>query len=218
MTRPVSASLFTVPAGAPGVAETARLVFSDRGLRANGYLLSDQFGSWYSLMADSTSALRRLTVRADSALGERSLTLTSAPGSPWVAERADGGPTDPALTDDADVLLVGSAAMLALPLARRLATDPDALPADGSQLQLPVTEVTVPELTVQQGTVDYRRLPAADDLDGTAAELVDVVAEHAGRAVRLHLTTGGSGLLALAAADNRTTASGGVAAAAVTAS
>lgn len=225
VTRPLSSSLFAVPAGAPGVAETARLVFSDRGLRANGYLLSDRFGSWYSLLADAASALRRLTVRADSELGERSLTLTSAPGSPWVVERADGSPTDPTLTDDADVVLAGSAAMLALPLARLLAGNPAALPDDGSQLQLPVAEVAVPELVLRPGTVAYRRLPAAGNSmratgdAGAAGELVDVVAEHAGRAVRLQLRLGANGLQELgAAADHRTTESGGIAAVPVPAS
>lgn len=210
-----------MPAGAPGVAETARLVFSDRGLRASGYLLSDRFGSWYSLMADAASTLRRLTVRADSELGERSLTLTSAPGSPWVVERADGSPTDPTLTDDADVVLAGSAAMLALPLARLLTDDPSALPDDGSQLQLTVAEVAVPELALRPGTVAYRRLPAAEagTSAGDAGELVDVVAEHAGRAVRLQLRLGDNGLQELgAAADHRTTESGGPAPIPVTAS
>ncbi len=142
--------------------ETARLVRSERGLRANGYLVSggdDAAGCWYSLMCDPAGRLRRLTVRADSAIGERSLSLTRAPGGPWVLERADGEQTEPALAAVDDVVLGGSVLSHALPIHRHAIHTS----GEGSSQTIEVAVISIPELSVSLEQITYTTAARAED-------------------------------------------------------
>lgn len=152
------------------VLETARVVRSDRGLRINGYLVRSgedvdrAFGCWYSLLSDPAGRLRRLTVRADSAIGERSFTLTNAPGSTWVLDRGDGQQTQPDFAPDTDVVLAGSLLTFALP-ARRLQLERSATGSDGSDesTTIEVAVIDIPELTFSTELVTYRAVGADPD-------------------------------------------------------
>lgn len=158
--------------------ETARVTRSDRGLRVSGYLVrsSDDaeraLGSWYELLSDPAGELRRLTIRCDSAYGERSLSLTRAPQGPWVADRADGSRpdpaarSDPALVGNTDVVLAGSLLTLSLP-AWRLHLD---AAVEGGSTTVEVAVIDLPELTISSKSVTYRTV--ATDPDGTAEILV----------------------------------------------
>ncbi len=145
--------------------EAARLVRSERGLRANGYLVTvgdSASGSWYSLMCDPAGQLRRLTVRADSAIGERSLSLARAPGGPWVLDRADGEQAEPALAAVDDVVLGGSVLSHALPIHRHAIHTGD----EGSSQTIEVAVVSIPDLSVSLEHITYTT--AAKGQDGSA--------------------------------------------------
>ncbi len=67
--------------------EVVRLVLSDRGLRASGYLVvvgRHSLGASYSVLCDAAGRTRRLTAHCDSALTDRGLSLTHTPGGPWL--------------------------------------------------------------------------------------------------------------------------------------
>jgi hypothetical protein len=73
--------------------ETVRVVITERGLRANGYIIEatdNAFGVSYSLLVDAAGRTRRLTVQSDTVEGERHIALTRTPGGPWVVESAAG--------------------------------------------------------------------------------------------------------------------------------
>lgn len=134
--------------------ETARLVRSERGLRVNGYLVTvgvNAAGSWYSMMCDPAGQLRRLTVRADSVIGERSLSLTRAPGGPWVLDRADGKQIEPALAAVDDVVLGGSVLSHTLPIRRQAMHTGD----EGSSQTIEVAVISIPDLTVSLEHITY---------------------------------------------------------------
>ncbi|WP_154674103.1 putative glycolipid-binding domain-containing protein [Nakamurella lactea] len=173
MAIPQSSFMFTSTSSAAApdaladdlVLETARVVRSDRGLRVNGYLVRSAedadraFGCWYSLLTDPAGNLRRLTVRADAAIGERSLSMTKAPGTPWVLDRADGRQQQPDLGDDTDVVLAGSLLALSLP-AQRLALHHSEV---GASTSVEVAVVDVPDLTLSTERVAYRTVSKSAD-------------------------------------------------------
>ena len=73
--------------------ETVRVVTTERGLRANGYIIeagTEPYGASYQFLVDAAGRTRRLTVQTDSAEGERHLALTRTPGGPWVVESTAG--------------------------------------------------------------------------------------------------------------------------------
>lgn len=142
--------------------ETTRLVRSERGLRANGYLVTvgdNAAGSWYSLMCDPAGQLRRLTVRTDSAIGERSLSLTRAPDGPWVLDRADGEQSEPALAGVDDVVLGGSVLSHALPIHRHAIQTGD----EGSSLTVEVAVISIPDLSVSLERIAYTTVAKGPD-------------------------------------------------------
>jgi hypothetical protein len=103
--------------------EAVRVVRTDRGLRANGYMIqsgSSTFGSSYSVLADATGRTRRLTVQTDTLEGERHLALTRTPGGPWVVESTAGSHPLFALDGAEDLDIESSAFTKGLTL-RRLA-------------------------------------------------------------------------------------------------
>lgn len=123
--------------------ETVRLVRSDRGLRATGYIVSaGNFGATYSILVDTEGNARRFTVRTDSSHGERSLSLTRSDGGPWLAGEATGSSPMPALSEANDIFLDGSAFTASLPI-RRLGLHK----ATGTQSG-PMVQVTLPTLAV----------------------------------------------------------------------
>lgn len=113
--------------------ETVRTVVTERGLRANGYIIdagAQPYGGSYSLLVDAKGRTRRLSAQSDSLEGERHLSLTRTPGGPWVVESTSGSNPLYALDDAVDIGLDASTFSHSLPL-RRLAvlghdTDVDA--------------------------------------------------------------------------------------------
>jgi uncharacterized protein len=101
--------------------ETVRVVLTDRGLRANGHIVSATdapFGVTYSLLVDPEGRSRRLTVRTDSGNGERTLTLSRVPGGQWVADLGTGGRTLTQVESALDIDLTASAFTNSLAIRR----------------------------------------------------------------------------------------------------
>lgn len=139
--------------------ETVRIVITERGLRASGYIVvvgKQSFGSSYSVLCDAEGRSRRLTVRSDSVDIERDLVLTRTPGGPWL-DGAGKSPPMPDLDIALDVDMTSSAfsnslAIRRLGLHRRL-----------GQESVLVTEVHVPDLTVRPAVHHYRTLAMTAD-------------------------------------------------------
>lgn len=101
--------------------ETVRVVLTDRGLRANGHIVSatsDPFGVSYSLLADPQGRTRRFTVQVDSGTGERAVTLSRVPGGQWVADRGSGARTLSQIEAAVDADLISSAFTNSLAIRR----------------------------------------------------------------------------------------------------
>jgi hypothetical protein len=132
--------------------ETVRIVLTERGLRANGYLVvvgRHSFGGSYSVLCDAAGRTRRLTVQSDSALTERGLSLTRTPGGPWL-DGAGNSPPVPELDVAQDIDLTASAftnslAIRRLGLHRRYGDE-----------SVMVAEVGVPDLHVAPMVHRYR--------------------------------------------------------------
>lgn len=147
--------------------ETVRAVITERGLRANGYIIDagqDAYGGSYSLLIDAKGRTRRLSAQSDSVEGERHLSLTRTPGGPWVVESTSGSNPLYALNDAVDIDLDASTFSHSLPL-RRLA----ALGLDrdlGREQTVVVACISFPTLAVRavahhytfrtDGVVSYR--------------------------------------------------------------
>jgi len=139
--------------------ETVRIVVTDRGLRASGYLVvvgRHSFGASYSVLCDAEGRTRRLTVQSDSAITERGLSLTRTPGGPWL-DGAGKSPPIPELDLALDIDLTASAftnslAIRRLGLHQRLAAE-----------SVMVTEVGVPDLGVGPVEHHYRTTSVTDD-------------------------------------------------------
>ena len=132
--------------------ETVRVVMTERGLRASGYLVrvgKKSFGASYSVLCDAAGRTRRVTLHSDSAVTERGLSLTRTPGGPWL-DGAGKSPPMPDLDLAFDVDFVASVfsnslAVRRLGLHRRL-----------GQESVVVTEVDFPDLTVEPVVHHYR--------------------------------------------------------------
>ncbi len=108
--------------------ETVRVVLTDRGLRANGYLIDTtavQYGASYSMFTDARGRTRRLTVQSDSLDGERHLTLTRTPGGPWLVESTAGSKPLYALNEAVDIDMDASAFSNTLPMRRLQLPSPE---------------------------------------------------------------------------------------------
>lgn len=138
--------------------ETVRVVVTDRGMRASGYLVvagKHSFGASYSVLCDAEGRTRRLTVRSDSAITERGLSLTRAPGGPWL-DGAGKSPPMPELDLAHDVDLTASAftnslTIRRLGLHRRIGAE-----------SVMVSEVGIPDLRVSPVEHHYRTTHLTD--------------------------------------------------------
>ncbi len=158
--------------------ETVRVVLTERGVRANGYIVQaedDSFGASYTVLADASGRARRLTVQSDSAEGERHLALTRTPGGPWVVESTAGSQPLFALDAAQDLEIETSAFTVGLALRRLAGPKGDGRITLQHQPQyltvgcisLPTLEVRVVrhEYTFREGSaVSYRGLMGDTDL------------------------------------------------------
>lgn len=143
--------------------ETVRVVMTERGLRASGYLVrvgKKGFGASYSVLCDAAGRTRRVTLHSDSAVTERGLSLTRTPGGPWL-DGAGKSPPMPDLDLAFDVDFVASVfsnslAIRRLGLHRRLGLE-----------SVVVAEVAFPDLTVEPAVHHYRTV----ELDEHGARL-----------------------------------------------
>ena len=139
--------------------ETVRVVVTERGLRANGYIVvvgRSSFGASYSVLCDAVGRTRRLTVRSDSISSERGLSMTRTPGGPWL-DGAGKSPPQPELDLALDVDLTTSAFTNSLAI-RRLG-----LHRRSGDEEITVAEVGIPELTVEAVKQRYRTVDRTDD-------------------------------------------------------
>lgn len=155
--------------------ETVRAVITERGLRANGYIIDagdEPYGGSYSLLVDAKGRTRRLSAQSDSLEGERHLSLTRTPGGPWVVESTSGSNPLPALNDAADIDLDASTFSHSLPLRRLAILGHD---ADlGHEFSVTVACISFPTLAVrsvahhytfrENGVVSYRGPDGDGDL------------------------------------------------------
>ncbi len=155
--------------------ETVRTVITERGLRANGYIIDagDQpFGGSYSLLVDAKGRTRRLSAQSDSLEGERHLSLTRTPGGPWVVESTSGSNPLYALDDAADIDLDASTFSHSLPLRRLAVLGHDA--EIGTEFTVTVACISFPTLAVRpvahhytfrgDGVVSHRGPDGDDDV------------------------------------------------------
>lgn len=155
--------------------ETVRAVITERGLRANGYLVdagAEPYGGSFSLLVDAKGRTRRLSAQSDSIEGERHLSLTRTPGGPWVVESTSGSNPLYVLNDAVDIDLDASTFSHSLPLRRlaMLGHDQDL----DRELTVVVACVSFPTLAVRpvahhytfrtDGVVSYRGPDAEGDL------------------------------------------------------
>jgi hypothetical protein len=132
--------------------ETVRVVMTDRGLRASGYLVvvgRRSFGASYSMLCDAAGRTRRVTLHSDSATTERGLSLTRTPGGPWL-DGAGKSPPMPDLDLAYDVDLTASVFSNSLTI-RRLG-----LHQRYGKESVVVAEVDFPDLTVEPTVHHYR--------------------------------------------------------------
>jgi len=162
--------------------ETVRTVITERGLRANGYIIeaSDTpYGSSYSLLVDSKGRTRRLAVQSDSIDGERHLALTRTPGGPWVVESTAGSSPLYALNEAQDVDLESSAFTNALALRRLMINSQSETQSGGGpqidqEFSVGIACISMPTLVVRSvqhfytfrgnGVVSYRGPAGEADL------------------------------------------------------
>lgn len=158
--------------------ETVRTVLTERGLRANGYIIDagiPPYGASYSLLADARGRTRRLAAQSDSIDGERHLALTRTPGGPWVVESTGGSSPLYALDDAQDIDLESSAFSNALALRRlSIAAARNGGTHPGVEIPVTVACVAMPSLIVRSvqhfytfrgdGVVSYRGPAGEADL------------------------------------------------------
>ena len=135
--------------------EAARILLSDRGLRASGSLVScrqeavEAYSASYSLATDETGVVQRLTVRTTRADGEQHVALTRSEEGIWLVDHGQGA----ARTNFGgalDVDLAFSPLFNALPL-RRLGLHRAAAKHD-----LAMVFVSLPSLEVSRIPQTYR--------------------------------------------------------------
>jgi uncharacterized protein len=139
--------------------EAVRVVVTERGLRASGYLVvvgRHSFGASFAVLCDAVGRTRRFTVQGDSALTERGLSLTRTPGGPWL----DGAGKSPPIADldiAQDIDLTASAftnslAIRRLGLHQRMLTE-----------SVIVAEIGVPDLHVDPVMHHYQTIELTAD-------------------------------------------------------
>ena len=139
--------------------ETVRVVLTERGLRASGYLVvvgRHSLGGSYSVLCDAGGRTRRLTAHSDSALAERGLSLTRTPGGPWL-DGAGHAANKPGIDRCHDIDLTASAFTNSL-VIRRLG-----LHRRIGEETLCVAQISVPALQVSPVEHHYRTLAVTDD-------------------------------------------------------
>ncbi len=100
--------------------EIVRVVLTERGLRASGYLVvvgRHSLGASYSVLCDAAGRTRRLTAHSDSALTDRGVSLTHTPGGPWLDGAGQSAPI-PGLDSCLDIDLTASAFTQSLVIRR----------------------------------------------------------------------------------------------------
>ncbi|MET0865437.1 MAG: putative glycolipid-binding domain-containing protein [Nakamurella sp.] len=148
--------------------EAVRIVMTERGLRASGYLVvvgRHSYGATFTVLCDAAGRTRRLNVQSDSALTERGLSLTRTPGGPWLDGAGKAPPREAAsgldLNDALDIDLTASAftnslAIRRLGLHRRYGDE-----------QVMVAEIAIPDLHVLPLEHTYRTV----SLTGNGAKI-----------------------------------------------
>ncbi|MGS0683642.1 putative glycolipid-binding domain-containing protein [Nakamurella sp. GG22] len=139
--------------------ETVRVVLTERGLRASGYLVvvgRHSLGASYSVLCDAAGRTRRMTAHSDSVLAERGLALTRTPGGPWL-DSAGHAATTPGIdachdTDLTASLLTTSLAIRRLGLHLRIGEE-----------TLCVAEISVPALKVTPVKYTFRTLALTEE-------------------------------------------------------
>ena len=136
--------------------EAARVVLSERGLRATGSLVNAQregveaYSASYSLATDEACVAQRLTVRTARATGEQHVTLTRSEEGVWLVDHGQGAVRRNHFDGALDVDLAFSPLFNALPI-RRLG-----LHRSAAQHDLPVAFVALPSLDVCRAAQTYR--------------------------------------------------------------
>jgi hypothetical protein len=140
--------------------EGARVVLGERGMRANGAVVSSAaadapaYSANYALAAAETGVVSRVSVRVVSASGERQVLLNRSEEGIWLVDHGKGAErTDFEGALDVDV----SACVLfnAIPV-RRLA-----LHRQADEHELPVVYVELPDLQVRLVRQTYRGRPTS---------------------------------------------------------
>jgi hypothetical protein len=144
--------------------EAVRIVMTERGLRASGYLVvvgRHSYGATFTVLCDAAGRTRRVNVQSDSALTERGLSLTRTPGGPWLdgAGKAPprAHPSGPDLNSALDIDLTASAfsnslAIRRLGLHRRYGAE-----------EVLVAEIAIPDLHVTPLVHTYRTVSVSSD-------------------------------------------------------
>lgn len=144
--------------------ETVRIVLTERGLRASGYLVvvgRNSFGASYSVLCDAAGRTRRLTVQSDSALSERGLSLTRTPGGPWLDGAGKSPPSGRSGAPDLDLAL--DIDLTASAFSNSLAIRRLGLHRRSGEESVIVAEVGVPDLGVAPVEHCYRTVAVTDD-------------------------------------------------------
>jgi uncharacterized protein len=137
--------------------EGARVVLGERGLRANGSVVSaaqegtEAYSACYSLTTDEACVVQRLTVRSARAAGEQHVTLNRSEEGIWLVDHGHGHGAARTNFDGAlDVDLAFSPLFNALPV-RRLG-----LHRGAARHDLAVVFVALPSLEVCRVSQTYR--------------------------------------------------------------
>lgn len=142
--------------------EAVRVVLGARGMRANGAMVaasgadSEPFSASYSLATDEAGLLKRLTVRASTAGGERHVALSRSDDGNWLVERGDGTARE-VFAGAVEADLAYSPLFNALPV-RRLGMHQRAVDAH----ELPMVYVSLPDLDVRQVWQSYRTISVGE--------------------------------------------------------
>ncbi len=134
-------------------------MITERGLRANGYLIQaggTAYGASYSVLTDASGRTRRITVHSDSAEGERNLSLTRTPGGPWVVDSTAGSSPLYALDDSQDVDIQSSAFTNALPLRRLGLIRTEGLLTNGSDEEFVINVASISMPTLEVRSIEHR--------------------------------------------------------------
>ena len=145
--------------------EAVRIVITERGLRASGYLVvvgRHSYGATFTVLCDAAGRTRRLNVQSDSALTERGLSLTRTPGGPWLDGAGKAPPRGqqpgPDFNNALDIDLTASAFSNSLAI-RRLG-----LHRRYGEEEVLVAQIAIPDLHVTPLVHSYRTV--ALTLDG----------------------------------------------------